>query len=86
MTSAVSRLALAAAIPFLGLAPLSAAFAQTGPTPAQISSARPDSTAHPALWPHAQSPAAKHGVKRLCSDEATIQAVAAQRRWQRLGT
>jgi beta-glucosidase len=58
MKYAVSRLAVAAAIPLLGLAPLNAAFAQTGPTPAQVSSAGPDSTAHPALWPHAASPAA----------------------------
>jgi beta-glucosidase len=58
MKYAVSRLAVAAAIPLLGLAPLDAAFAQTGPTPAQVSSAGPDSTAHPALWPHAASPAA----------------------------
>ncbi|QTC92272.1 glycoside hydrolase family 3 protein [Brevundimonas goettingensis] len=62
MKSAVSRLALAAAIPLLSLSVLSPASAQSsvgaGPTPAQVSSARPDSTAHPALWPHAASPAA----------------------------
>ncbi|HEX8469839.1 MAG TPA: glycoside hydrolase family 3 N-terminal domain-containing protein [Brevundimonas sp.] len=62
MKYAVSQLAVAAAIPLLGLSPLSAASAQTGatdgPAAAQLSSAGPDSTAHPALWPRAASPAA----------------------------
>ncbi|CAN5166747.1 exo 1,3/1,4-beta-D-glucan glucohydrolase [soil metagenome] len=58
MVSAVSRLAIAFAVPILSIAAPAVASAQTGPTPAQLSSATPEATAHPSLWPHAASPAA----------------------------
>jgi beta-glucosidase len=63
MVSAVSTLALMMAAPMvLTTAPI-AAVAQTAPSAVQMSAATPEATAHPALWPHAASPAAMSDAK-----------------------